>query len=143
MGYLIDTCIWVDVERGTLAPGDVAAVTGEDPVYLSPVTIAELEYGVWRANSDDTRRRRRVALDRLRKKPTLIIDGDTGRVFGEVAAHLTRSGRGAEFRVQDVWLASQAIQHGHRLLTENEKDFKDIPGLDLVILAVKNRPPAP
>ena len=42
MGFLMDTCVWIDVERGLLAPADVAAFTGDDPVYLSPVTIAEL-----------------------------------------------------------------------------------------------------
>jgi predicted nucleic acid-binding protein len=37
--------------------------------------------------------------------------------------------------VQDLWLASQAIQYGVKLLTKNEKDFSDIPGLDLVIFS--------
>jgi predicted nucleic acid-binding protein len=45
MGVLIDTDIWVDVERGALAPADIAAVTGAEPVFLSPVTIAELKFG--------------------------------------------------------------------------------------------------
>ncbi len=36
MGVILDTSIWVDVERGRLAPADVAAVTGEEPVYLAP-----------------------------------------------------------------------------------------------------------
>ena len=34
----------------------------------------------------------------------------------------------------DLWLAAQAIQTGFKLLTSNEKDFRDIPGLDLVLL---------
>jgi len=46
MGILIDTSIWVDVERGALSPAEVAAVTGLEPVYISPVTIAELRF--WR-----------------------------------------------------------------------------------------------
>ena len=46
MGFLIDTCIWIDVEQGMLAPADVAAITGNAPVYLSPITIAELKFGV-------------------------------------------------------------------------------------------------
>jgi len=33
--------------------------------------------------------------------------------------------------VQDLWIASQAIQHNLTLLTYNEKDFIDIPGLSL------------
>jgi len=39
MGVLIDTCIWIDVERGALAPADVAAVTGDEPVFLSPLNL--------------------------------------------------------------------------------------------------------
>jgi predicted nucleic acid-binding protein len=41
---ILDTSIWVDAERGRLAPADVAAVTGEEPVYLAPPVIAELQY---------------------------------------------------------------------------------------------------
>ncbi len=39
----MDTCVWIDVERGLLGPADVAAFTGEEPVYLSPVAIAETQ----------------------------------------------------------------------------------------------------
>ena len=58
MGYLIDTCVWVDVEQGRLAPSDVASITADAPVYLSPVTIAELQAGVDLAADPDTRQRR-------------------------------------------------------------------------------------
>ena len=37
-------------------------------------------------------------------------------------------------RVQDLWIASQAIQHNLTLLTYNEKDFIDIPGLSLKVI---------
>ena len=33
MGFLIDTCVWIDVERGDLAPADVADFTGDEPVF--------------------------------------------------------------------------------------------------------------
>jgi predicted nucleic acid-binding protein len=134
MGVLIDTCVWIDVERGRLAPADVATITGDEPVYLSPVTLAELRFGAENAASAALRQKRLAALQRLRGKPCLGIDADTGEVFGALAAELRRSGRGHGFRVQDVWLASQAIQHGFGLLTRNEKDFRDIPGLDLIVV---------
>jgi predicted nucleic acid-binding protein len=140
MGFLIDTCIWVDVERGAIAPADVSSLTQEEPVFLSPVTIAELEYGVQRASKEAIKSKRRAALEKLRQRPTLLIDGETGRIFGEISARLAAAGRAADFRVQDLWIASQAIQHNHRLLTRNEKDFKDIPGLDLVLWGA---PPSP
>jgi hypothetical protein len=36
MGFLIDTCIWVDVERGAISPADVALYTAKEPVFISP-----------------------------------------------------------------------------------------------------------
>ncbi|MDA8166078.1 MAG: type II toxin-antitoxin system VapC family toxin [Desulfobacteraceae bacterium] len=134
MGFLIDTCIWIDVEQGALAPADVAMVTREEPVYLSPVTIAELAFGAETAPDPGIRERRRAALRRLQRKPHLGIDGGTGEIFGHLAAQVKANGRSHRYRVQDLWLASQAVQHGFRLLTRNKKDFEDIPGLDLVVI---------
>ena len=67
----------------------------------------------------------------------LGIDDGTGEMFGSLAAQLRQSGRGHEFRIQDLWLASQAVQHGLILLTHNEKDFLDIPGLRLRVLEAR------
>ena len=134
MDYLIDTCIWVDVERGVLAPADIMAITGDAPVFLSPVSIAELCFGAEVAQEAGTRQKRLVSLQRLLRKPLLTIDAETGVIFGRLAAAIKAAGRSHRYRVQDLWLASQAIQHGLRFLTRNERDFTDIPGLDLVVM---------
>ena len=131
MGILIDTCIWIDVEQGNLAPTDIVAVTGSEPVYLSPVTIAELKFGAECAASPATRQQRLAALARIRTKPVLRIDETTGEIFGSLAAHLKMSGKTHRPRIQDLWLASQTIQHGFTLLTRNVRDFEDIPGLQI------------
>ena len=139
MGFLIDTCVWIDLERGALAPADVASFTGDEPVFLSPVTIAELKFGADVAADPRIRQRRLAALDRLRRKPLLPVDGDTGEVFGRLAAHLKSAGRKPRNRVQDLWIASQAIQYSYRLFTRNKADFEDIPGLDLVSYKLAHR----
>ena len=133
MGFLIDTCIWIDVERGTVSPADVAMFTKNEPIYISPVILAELAFGAEIASDERIRQKRMAALSRLRKKPFIIIDEMTGEIFGRLAASLRRNGIDHKYRVQDLWIASQAIQNGLKLLTRNEKDFVDIPGLDLVI----------
>jgi predicted nucleic acid-binding protein len=132
MGVIIDTCIWVDVERGHLSPADIQAWTGAEPVFMSPVTIAELGFGMAMATTPDIRQKRLAALEKLKKKPVLIIDEETGSIFGNLAAELRKLGRSADYRIQDLWIASQAIQHGFPVLTRNVKDFKDIPGLSLL-----------
>jgi predicted nucleic acid-binding protein len=134
LGYLIDTCVWIDVEQGRLAPADIAAITGEAPVFLSPVTIAEMKHGAEIADDPGVRTRRLAVLRKLMLKPTLPIDASTGEVFGGLATALRHAGKSHRTRVQDLWLASQAVQHGHRLVTRNRSDFEDIPGLDLVLI---------
>lgn len=68
-------------------------------------------------------------------KPLLTIDAGTAEVFGDLAAALTADNRrGHRTRVQDLWLASQAVQHGFELLTRNPSDFVDIPCLDLLLV---------
>ena len=121
------------MERGAVAPADVAQFTGPEPVFLSPVTLAELTFGVEMAKDPAIRLKRAAALERLRRKPILVIDETTGEIFGKLAAQLKIAGRDYLFRIQDLWLASQAVQHGLKLLTRNEKDFSDIPGLDVVL----------
>jgi len=128
----------VDVERGALAPADVANFTGTDAVYLSPVTIAELKFGVDNTSDPNIRQKRQAALHRLKRKPILRIDGTTGEIFGSLAAQMKALGLQHRHRVQDLWIASQAIQHGLTLLTYNEKDFSDIPGLSLRIVSEKD-----
>jgi len=137
MGVILDTSIWVDIERGKLAPADVASVTGDEPVYLVPPVIAELEYGVHRARASAQRNKRASALARIRRKPCLSIDRDTGEVFGRLAADLDSSGKPSKHRVQDVWIAAIAIQHNLGVLTQNEKDFAGIAGLQVLSLPKK------
>ena len=141
MGFLVDTCVWIDVERGALAPADVEALTASEPVFISPVTLAELRFGAEIAQDPGTRQRRLIALRRLARKPLLPIDGITGDIFGSLAAQLKAAGRQHRYRVQDLWLASQALQHDCRLLTRNGRDFQDIPGLDLVLYRLASHRP--
>jgi predicted nucleic acid-binding protein len=134
MGVLIDTCIWIDVEQGSLAPAEIVAVTGTKPVFLSPVTIAELKFGAECAATEAIRQQRLASLARIRTRPILRIDATTGEIFGSLAAQFKLSGKNPRPRIQDIWLASQAIQHGFAFLTRNLRDFEDIPGL--IVLTV-------
>lgn len=136
MGWLADTGVWIEVERGRISAADIHAVTGTAAVYLSPVNVAELQFGVEQMTHPGRRLRALTMLRRLQRKPLLRIDARTGQVFGRLAAALEKKGRGAEFRIQDIWLAAQAVQRGFALLTTNAKDFVDVPGLKVVALPV-------
>ncbi len=136
MGFLIDTNIWIAIERGKLSAADIHAITRQSPVYLSPVNVAEIRLGIDLMTDAIKKQRAMTTLRRMRRKPLLRITGETGEVFGIIAAKLEKTGRGADFRVQDLWLASQAIQRDFTVLTSNEKDFRDVPGLKYITVKV-------
>jgi tRNA(fMet)-specific endonuclease VapC len=134
VGVIVDTSVCIDVERKALTHVEVAERIDNDDVYLSPQVIAELQYGVERAATPAQRERRYSALAKIRRKPCLIVDRDTGECFGRIAAQLDQAGRPATHRTHDLWIAALAIQHGHRVLTRNAHDFRDVPGLDFVVI---------
>jgi len=134
VGFLIDTNLWIAIERGTLSAGDVNAITHQVPVYISPVNLAEIYFGIELMTDPRHKQRATATLRRLRRKPLLRITGETAQIFGFLAARLVTTGRGVDFRAQDLWLASQAVQRDFTLLTANAKDFRDIPELKLVAL---------
>ena len=136
MGFLIDTSLWIAIERGKLSAADIHAITKQAPIYLSPVNVAEIRYGIDLMKDAKQKLRAMTTLRRMRRKPLLRITSEMGEVFGMIAAKLTQAGRGADFRIQDLWLASQAIQRDFTVLTANAKDFKDVPGLKFVVVKV-------
>jgi len=131
---LIDTSIWIAVERGTLSAADIHAITRQEPVFLSPVNVGEMQFGVEMLPAGALKRRAAAAVRRLLRKPQLRITVETAEVFGSLAVALKKAGRGADFRINDLWLAAQAIQRDCTMLTSNPKDFEDIPGLKMVPL---------
>jgi predicted nucleic acid-binding protein len=134
VGWLIDTSIWIAVERGTLGAADIHAITRQEPVYLSPVNIAEIQFGLELLRAGAQKQKAAAALRRLRRKPQLRITVETAEVFGSLAAKLKKAGRDPNVRINDLWLAAQTIQRDFKLLTSNSKDFRDVPGLRVAAL---------
>jgi hypothetical protein len=134
VGWLIDTSLWIAVERGTLGAADIHAVTQQEPVYLSPVNVAEIRFGLELLAPGRQKQRALTMLRRLARKPQLRITVETASTFGALAAKLKKAGKDPHVRINDLWLAAQAVQRDFRLLTVNARDFDDIPGLRVVPL---------
>ena len=137
---MIDTNIWIAVERGRLGAADINALTRQEPVYLSPVNIAEIQFGLEMLRAGALKQKAAATLRRLRRKPQLRITVETAELFGILAARLKKAGRDADFRINDLWLAAQAIQRDFTLLTSNPRDFANIPDLKTVSLTIPHAP---
>ena len=137
LGVVLDSGVLNAAERRKLtaaqAVENVQKAIGELPVVLSSVTIAEIGHGIYRANSDEIRERRRAFLDDL--KATVPIHPVTeataeivARIGGEQAA------KGINLPLADLMIGACALELGYAIATGNARDFNRIPGLMLISL---------
>jgi predicted nucleic acid-binding protein len=95
-----------------------------------------MQFGLGMLKAGAMKQKAAATLRRLRRKPQLRITVETGEVFGILASKLKKAGRDADFRINDLWIAAQAIQRDFSLLTSNSKDFADIPGLKMIAVRI-------
>jgi predicted nucleic acid-binding protein len=69
VGWVIDTSLWIAVERGAIGAADIHAITQQEPVYLSPVNVAEIQFGLELLRPGAQKQRAVAMLRRLRRKP--------------------------------------------------------------------------
>ncbi|NWG24695.1 MAG: type II toxin-antitoxin system VapC family toxin [Pseudorhodoplanes sp.] len=125
MPYLIDTNIAIHARDGTDAVLDkLAEHDGE--VLLSSLSLAELQRGVFKDPKFTALRQARLEI-LLRGIPVLPFDAAAALAYGRIIAQCGWA-KGRDF---DRMIAAHAIASGAVLVTDNEADFCDIPGLSV------------
>jgi tRNA(fMet)-specific endonuclease VapC len=125
--YIIDTNIAIhlrDTDRETQR--NVQRL--EDELFLSIISVVELEGGITR--NPETATTRRLLLDEMLGILTILPFGQREAAeYGRIVAKIgfLRS------RILDRMIAAQAIITGATLITMNAPDFRDIPDLTLEI----------
>lgn len=97
-----------------------------EAVGLSTIALAELLFGIDRADEPRERRRRITQLARIElllKAPWLPYDRAAAGSYGRLAAIVAKT-RPGHARNKDVMLAGHAASLGAALVTLNPKDFE-------------------
>jgi predicted nucleic acid-binding protein len=137
MGMILDSCIWVGLATNQLDALTVIQTAGDQSVFTSAISIGELSFGVHACTDPTLRSIRAAYLRQVESRPILEVTKHTAAAFGLLAAAVKQSGRAPRPRYNDLWIAAHAIEHGYTLLTLNEADFADLPGLQLQKLTPK------
>ena len=126
MKYLLDTntCIYVINKKPPWAVNHIRSRNPDD-IAISTITIAELQYGVYRSQNED---RNRIALLEFLVPFTIIdFDQSAAAAYGSIRASLER--KGTPVGPMDLLIAAQALSEKLILITNNEKEFRRIDGL--------------
>ena len=129
MGMIFDTSIWIGLTSGQISGKAILEAAGDEPVFVSAISLGELSFGVESSSDPGQRILRMRFLRNYEQRPVLDVTASTASVFGLLAAFMKQSGRSPRTRVNDLWIAAQAIENDHSLLTTNLKDFGGLPGL--------------
>ncbi len=127
-GWLIDTSVLVDSERGG---GALGRVPEDDEHSISIITVSELLHGVHRAVDAARRTRRQAFVEHvLAELEVLPATVEIARIHSEIWARLEVSG--AAIGVHDLWIAATALAHGMGVATSNAREFERVPGLSVL-----------
>ncbi len=130
MAQLIDTSVFITLERQGRSMGALAEAAADEPVALAAITASELLAGVQLADSPQRRLRREAFVEAvLDLVPVLPIDLRVARVHAGIWAHLMAAGH--MIGAHDMLIAATALAHGYSILTDNLREFHRVPGLEV------------
>jgi len=96
-------------------------------LVMSAITYGELSYG---ASKSSQKAKALAQLEELIQDiPAVDLDSRTGQVYGEIRAALEQQGR--LIGNNDLWIGAHALAMNLTLVTNNEREFKRIPGLSV------------
>lgn len=128
MAQLIDTSVFIALERQQLDLDVVVGMFPDEMIALAAITESELLAGVYYANSDERRLRREAFVERiLSVLPVLPFDLPTARTYARLLVDLRRSGQ--TVGAHDLQIASTAVTLDFEVVTHNVRDFGRISGL--------------
>lgn len=126
--YLLDThiCIYI-AKHNPPAVRERFARHAANELAMSVVTLGELRYGAEKSQA------REHALAALQNLATLIpihgLPEAAGEHYGQIRADL--QGKGRIIGNNDLWLAAHARAQDWILVTNNERGFLRVPGLQV------------
>ena len=130
MALLIDSSVFIALERQNRPVDDLASTVGDEAMGLAAITASELLVGALRADSPERRLRRLAFVEAiLDVVPVFSFDLSVARVHAGTTAQLVAAGQ--RIGTHDSLIAATALAHGYSVLTENVRNFGRVPGLEV------------
>lgn len=131
MGTIVDTSVFIAIERGDLDPARLAGEDDDEAVAMAAITASELLHGVHRLKGAVARARAERFVEHLLATVAVIpFDLDVARTHARLDAEL--AGGGKAVGDADLQIAATAVWLDYRIATRDLRSFPRIQGLDLV-----------
>lgn len=127
---LLDTSVFIANESGR--PLETALLPQDS--FVSAITMAELQVGVFAARDTDTRARRLRTFEVAGLIESLPIEAVAASEWARLRYRLFEAGRRAN--INDLWIASVALAHGMPVVTQDSgfEVLADLGGPEIILV---------
>lgn len=124
--YLLDTCVCISMFRNEGRVRETLQRIGAKNCYISEITIAELYFGLAKANN---KKEKANDILRVQKMFKVIPAYSAFKEYGEIRYYLEHTGQ----RVDqfDLLIGATAMHNKLTLVTSNTKHFERMPELTI------------
>ena len=124
--FLLDTCTCISMLRNEGFVRETLRRVGVKNCYISEITVAELYFGVAKA---ENKKRKLEDIEKIQKLFRVIPVYSSFKEYGEIRFTLEHSGmRVDQF---DLLIGATALHHQMTLVTSNIKHFNRIQGINI------------
>lgn len=125
---IIDTSVLIDILRGDFDKEKLEQIEEGNMLKTTSITEMELWEGVLESStSDEEKRKVEELLDEIE---SLSFKSEDGRSTARISHNLRNTGKPID--LEDMMIASIAINEGEKVITGNGKHFEKINDLDVI-----------
>ena len=131
MALLIDSSVFIALERRRQPLSVLGMVAGQDEsIALSAITASELLAGAYRADTPERRTRRLAFVESVLEVISVFpFDIRVARTHARIWTQLASIGQ--TIGAHDLLIAATALAYGYCVLTDNVREFRKVPGLEV------------
>ena len=134
MGLIVDTPIIIALERGKLS---TKAWSYYGQAYINPIVLTELLIGIDRVKDENKRIQCLAFIEYAKSLFNILPFGvEEAYAYADIIHNLYKER--ITIGIHDLLIAATAITHNYPILTLNTKDFKRIPGLEVLTVPLKD-----
>lgn len=134
MAIILDADLIIAGERGQLDLQSWLAVRADDEFHVAAITVAELWHGVERAKGKQRSKRERFLRAVLGVLPVIPYTEQTAYEHARLWAKLQTAG--TMIGSHDLIVAATAVEHDLEVATFNQREFRRVPGLKVIVPSV-------
>lgn len=125
MIYVLDTDMVIYLVKGKVEVASRIKQAGEENVYISPITVGELFFGIYKSQRREENLHRYTAV--MAQYNILPFTNAVGQHYGQIRADLEKAG--TPIGDNDLWIAAFARAYQATLVTNNVDEFERVKDL--------------